>query len=463
MSSVERLRDRMAPLADAEVVARFRELELELRALEAELAVVTAEVERRGAFRADGHRSMAAWLRADANWSGRQIRPRLHVAGLVDELPEVVDALADGHIGVAQASQLGAVAANPRCGHLLERSIDVLLEQAEQLSFNDAKRCLDRWVMLADLDGAHRDREANHERRTATVIELDGSLHVDASGGTAVEAAELQGIFATFVDDEFAADAAERLRVHGPDAPTSALARTDAQRRYDALVAVFRAAHSARSGGTGPGFVLNVICDQRTFDEALATAGLVPQPAPDPDAPDWSERRCETVDGTVLLPADLVRAALHGHIRRIVVNSAGVPVDVGRRRRLFTGVAREVARLLGHHCDQPGCTVPSSSCEIDHLEEWIRDGGLTNLDNAGPRCSADNRSKQRLGHRTVRDARGRPHTQRSDGTWIHPVGQRQLHLEPTGPPGDPPDPGVDDLDDDRLCRLARTRAAALRH
>jgi hypothetical protein len=456
MSTVERLRGGIESLDDAAVVGRFRDLELEMRRLEAEMAVVVAEVDRRGTFRADGHRSMAGWLRANANWSGRQIRPHLHLAGLVDDLPVVVDALADGHIGVAQASQLGAVAANPRCGHLLEQSIDVLLEQAEQLPFDDAKRCLDRWVMFADLDGAHRDREANHEQRSADVLEINGSLHVGASGGTALVAAELQGIFATFVEAEFRADSAERLRLHGPDAPTSALPRTDAQRRYDALVAVFRTAFSARADGEAPGFVLNVLADQRTFDEALAAAGLIAELAPDPDAPDWSQRRCETVDGTVLLPADLVRAALHGYIRRVVVNTAGVPVDVGRRRRLFSGVAREVARLLGHHCDQPGCTVPSSRCDIDHLDEWVRDGGLTDLDNAGPRCSAHNRDKQRLGLRAVRDARGRPHTQRSDGTWIHPVGQRQVHLEPTGPPGA-------DLTefDEHLCRLARARAAAL--
>jgi hypothetical protein len=464
--TVEQLRDEVAGLDDVSLVERFRSIETDLRRLEAEMAVVTAEVDRRHVYLDDGHRSVAGWMRANANLAGRQIRPRLHLAALVDDLPEVIDRLADGHIGVAQAQQLGVVAANPRCGHLLGQSIEVLLEQAEQLSFDDAKRCLDRWVMFADLDGAHRDRAADHERRSADVVEIDGSLHVAASGGGALTAAELQAIFARYVDAEFRRDAAERLERFGPDAPTSLLPRTDAQRRFDALVAIFRASAASDVLGTPPQFMVNLLVDERTFHEGLAADGLVPQPAFDPDAPDWSGRRCETVDGTVVLPSDIVRAALHGYIRRVVVNTAGIPVDVGRRRRLFTGVARDVARLLGHHCDQPGCTVDASKCDIDHLAEWVRDGGLTDLDNAGLRCNSDNRSKRRLGLRVTRDARGRPHTQRADGTWMHPVGQRQLHLEAIPPPGanaPPFDDEPDDplLDEAHLCRLARSRLAAL--
>ena len=366
-------------------------MELEARRVEAELAVVVAEAKRRQLFLDDGHRSMAGWLRANANLANRQIRPRLQLAALVEDLPVVIDTLAAGHIGIAQAEQLATVAANPRCGPLLANSIDVLLEQAEQLPHDDAKRCLDRWVMFADLDGAHRQRELDHERRTATVIELDGTVHASASGGTALLAAELQTIFRHFVDAEFAADAAERLEQHGANAPTALLARTDAQRRFDALVAIFRTAANAVADGSTTArpldLVLNLICDQTTFEQQLAHDGLIPTPTDLPPT-DWSQRRCETIDGTVLLPADAARAALHGHVRRVVITTAGVPVDVGRKRRLFTGVAREVARLLGHHCDHPGCTVPASQCEIDHVEEWVRDQGATDLDNAGLQCTS---------------------------------------------------------------------------
>jgi hypothetical protein len=459
---VDNLRNELAGLDDATVTERFRDLELEARRVEAELAVVVAEAKRRQLFLDDGHRSMAGWLRANANLANRQIRPRLQLAALVEDLPVVVDTLAAGHIGIAQAEQLATVAANPRCGPLLANSIEVLLEQAEQLPHGDAKRCLDRWVMFADLDGAHRQRELDHERRTATVIELDGTVHASASGGTALLAAELQTIFRHFVDAEFAADAAERLEQHGANGPTALLARTDAQRRFDALVAIFRTAANAVADGSATArpldLVLNLICDQTTFEQQLAHDGLVPTPTDLPPT-DWSQRRCETIDGTVLLPADAARAALHGHVRRVVITTAGVPVDVGRKRRLFTGVAREVARLLGHHCDYPGCTVPASQCEIDHVEEWVRDQGATDLDNAGLQCNLHNRHKQRTRLHVSRDPHGRPHTRRPDSTWIHPVGQRQHHAHAQAPPGA-------DHDDDpanitQLTDLARSRVAAL--
>ncbi len=453
---VDNLRDELAGFDDVAVTERFRQLELEARRIEAELAVVIAETKRRQLFLDDGHRSMAGWLRANANLANRQIRPRLQLADLVDDLPVVIDTLAAGHIGIAQAEQLATVAANPRCGPLLADSIEVLLEQAEQLPHVDAKRCLDRWVMFADLDGAHRQRELDHERRTAAVIELDGTVHTSASGGTALVAAELQTIFQHFLDAEFAADSAERLEVHGANAANALLPRTDAQRRFDALVTIFRTAAAASADGRTTArpldMVLNLICDQTSFEEQLAHDGLIATPT-DLPATDWSQRRSETTDGTVLLPADAVRAALHGHIRRVVINTAGIPVDVGRKRRLFAGVAREVARLLGHHCDHPGCTAPSSQCEIDHLDEWVRHGGVTNLDNAGLQCATDNRNKQRTRLHVYRDPDGRPHTQRRDGTWMHPVGQRQQHPQALAPPGDE--------QIEHLTNLARARAAAL--
>lgn len=467
---VDNLREQLAGLDDAAVTERFRQLESDGRRLEAELAAVVAEAKRRLLFLDDGHRSMAGWLRANANLASGQIRPRLQLAALVDDLPAVIDSLAAGHIGIAQAENLATVSANPRCGRLLPNSIDVLLEQAEQLSYDDAKRCLDRWVMFADLDGAHRQRELGHERRAATILELDGSVHASASGGTALVAAELQTIFRHFVDTEFATDSEERLRLHGVNAATHLLARTDAQRRFDALVSIFRTAAATSADGRTTAqplaMVLNLICDQTSFETQLATDGLIPTPTDLPDT-DWSQRRCDTTDGTVLLPADAARAALHGHIRRIVVSSAGIPVDVGRKRRLFTGVAREVAHLLGHHCDHPGCTVPSSQCDIDHLEEWVRDGGLTNLDNAGLQCNTDNRNKQRSRLHVYRDPNGRPRTQRPDGSWIHPVGQRQQHPRALAPAGDPDADPNDDPDQypvliEHLVHLARARTAALR-
>jgi len=200
----------MAGLGDVELTERFRRLELQLRATEAEMAAVIAEAGRRSLHLVDGHRSLGGWLKANANWSNNQVTRRRRLARLVDTIPAAGAALAAGHIGVAQADELARVRANPRCGDSLIDVAPLLLEHAEHLSFEDSRTCIRRWELLADLDGAHRHRAANIDARTALVTELHGALHLSASGGSALDAAEMQAIFARFAEHEFHTDAAAR-------------------------------------------------------------------------------------------------------------------------------------------------------------------------------------------------------------------------------------------------------------
>ena len=98
----------------------------------------------------------------------------------------------------------------------------------------------------------------------------------------------------------------------------------------------------------------------------------------------------------------------------MVVNAAGVIIDLGRSSRCFTGNARTAALLQGVHCIYPGC--PNRHCQIDHTIPWAH-GGSTSPANAGPLCPRHNRWKTR-GYRTRRDPHGRWHTYRPDGTEL---------------------------------------------
>ena len=70
---------------------------------------------------------------------------------------------------------------------------------------------------------------------------------------------------------------------------------------------------------------------------------------------------------------------------------------------------------LACRCTAPGCRVPASRSEADHLEPWS-EGGRTDPDNGGPRCSRHNRLRN-LGLRATRTRHGW-HTFRPDGTEI---------------------------------------------
>ena len=410
---------------DDQFVEHFRTLELEQRRHEAVLAAAVADAERRGVHRRDGHHTIRNWLRAEVNWSGAQIVRRRRVGRLITDMAEVGAALHDGLIGVAQADELARARANPRCGDQLADAIDVLLEHCEQLPFDDSRACVQRWEILADLDGSHRDRVSSEERRVAFVGEDDGGVFINASGGSALDAAEMTTIFDTFVEQEFRNDVIGRTERHGPDAPTSLLSRTDAQRRFDAMHTIFRAAAANANQAPPIPMVVNLVCDQWTFDDVIARHGLGEAPIDDGVRSDPAERRCETDTGTPLLPDDALRAALDGHIRRVVIDSDGIPINFGRKRRLFTGAAREAARLLAKRCEGPGCTVKKRFAQIDHLHEHA-DGGDTDIANAGVDCGRHNRLKSKNGLVAVRRPDGQLNWYRRDGTQMSSVGRRHV-------------------------------------
>jgi hypothetical protein len=146
-------------------------------------------------------------------------------------------------------------------------------------------------------------------------------------------------------------------------------------------------------------------------------------------------------------PLLALRLAVGAYIRRVVVDAEGVVVDQGRKQRLFTGPAREAAKLLVRRCEHPGCNVPVRFADVDHLTEWFA-GGRTNQRNSGIRCRSHNRFKHRERWRTRRDATGRRFSVRSDGTVVLPAGAR------------PPDFTIDEMNQRARARLAELSRTA---
>jgi hypothetical protein len=418
------------------VTERLRLLELERRRIEAETCALISLAQARRVPRDDGHLSVAGWLRANLNWSGAQVTQAKKAARLLDDHEVVGDALLNGHIGVAQVAELARAARNPRCGDEIGEVLDVLLEHGEQLPYDDFRRVVRRWEQLADEDGAALDAEANHENRRASVHEVGGAVDVRANGGSALAAAEMLGIFERFVEAEFRKDVAARTELHGPDAPTSLLPRTDAQRRFDALAEIFRRAASAPPGSRAPEPVVNLLVDQLTAEVLLARHRLIPFPDDIADA-DLDRLRCETDSGIPVTPDDAFLSMMQGYVRRIVVDRDGVVLNMGRKRRLFTGAARTAVKLMECHCGHLGCTVSSHHADVDHVEEWDRDHGRTDVDNGRPRCHGHNWEKTRLGLVDRRTRGGRIITYRRDGTAMLPVGCRLADdSDPDDPDGD---------------------------
>jgi hypothetical protein len=426
---------------DPALIERLRTNELDNRRIAAEQAAIAREVERRGLFRDDGHRSVKAFLRANLNWSNSQATNTIKVAALLDTVTGAGNALLNGHIGTAQANELGRLRANPRVGDQLTNTdtnntdtdtadpadaVNTLLDAAEQLKYEDFRIVGLRWETLADTNGAEQRAANNVEHRAATVIDAGGELFMRACGGTALNTAEMVAIFDSFVDHEFRLDNATRDITHGPNAPTSLLARTDKQRRRDALQNIFRAAQTATNANLTIGpipTIVNIIASRYDTEHALAAAGLIPTPT-DLATPPLTQRRKETTSGSPINNNELVRTLIHGRVRSIITDNTGMPISYGRTRRLFTGPIKAMAKLLGHRCSHPGCNITAEHCQIDHLNEYANGTGQTALTNAGLECSNHNRYKHHSKLTRTRITTDHITTTRANGTPIRPTGQR---------------------------------------
>jgi Domain of unknown function (DUF222) len=414
--------DAIDSLSPDQRAARLAEIERTLRRLEAETAVLVRAVERDRGFRSDGHLTAGGFLRAELRWSTQQVTARRRLATLVSEVPAVIEHLHTGTIGVAQAHAFGRAAANPRCGGQLADHADVLLESARTLSFDAFHTTIATWERLADADGANRDAAAHHDHRRFDLSFFDGVGYVFGHGG-ALDYTEFSEIVEQYRHAEWLADWEQAEQQYGVDVVGAMLARTDAQRSWDALMRMARDAVSTPAGAQPPEPVVNLCITIPHAEAELARLGLIHEPSasaqpPLPDQP-VDEWRCGTTDGRPLSPFDVAQAMLHGRIRRVVFDSAGVVVDFGRLQRLFDGAARKAVLLQFPTCIFPGCIRPASHCDADHLTDW-QYGGATNQDNGGPMCSRHNRLKNR-GFTVWRDPNGVFHTYRPDGTEIAPA------------------------------------------
>ncbi len=412
----------------------FRELDQQRRAIEAKLAGLVNFAARHNVHRIDCHASIRGWMKAHTNCSDIDASHLVRLGQLLHEIPASGEMLHTGQIGITQASELAKARRNPRCGDHLADIAPTLLHHAATLPFADFRLCVQRWQLLADPDGAYKDRARNHDLRDASLHESEAGLHLRAEGGTAAVANEMLEIFERFRTAEFLTDWDAAVTEHGPNPTAVQLGRTDAQRRFDTIAAIFRAAAGASIDARIPEPTVNIVVDQQTYENHLA------QLMTDPDAPlvrrspgaapataptDPYTRRCETGNGTLLHPDDILIASLIGHVRRVVYDSSGTVIDLGRRQRLFTGSARQAVMLHAQRCLWPGCDLPTSRCQADHLQPWSTNG-ISAPVNGAPACPRHNRAKNR-GYTTRRDTTGHWHVYRPDGTEL---------TEP--PPAEPP-------------------------
>jgi hypothetical protein len=413
------------PVDARDAVTLVREVEALARRVRSVQLDLVEVIDRRGLHRPDGHASAKVMVRHNARLSPAEAGRRNRAMKARRDLPAVAEAFAAGKNGACHLDRIARAHANARVRDKLRSQDDALARLAARAgSFVEFDATVTDWVRLTDADGTCDTAERNHQNRDAQwVQDLDGGWSLTVRCGS-LDGAELADIHRHLTRAEFEADWATARQVHGTAACAEDLERTDGQRRFDAFAANIRRGATAPPGTPGRSRVVtNVVVDHVTFERivrGLTGAPVDPIDVPlDPDENDPGVGfRCSMLDGHPIDPTEAVTNALLGHIRRVVIGADSVAIDLGRRRRCFTGPAQLAARIADTECYWPGCHVPVTDCETDHLLPWAdRGGGRTSPGNGGPACGKHNRHKEH-GFTVRRDDAGRWHTYRPDGTEI---------------------------------------------
>ncbi len=445
IDDMQTVADRLSscPLDDVEpreLLACMRALEVVRRRVDAGTDRLVDRCDTTAAYRADGHRSTKAATKHLGRLPGGEALARTQTVRALRVLPCVAAGYTAGVIPTAGMRAIARLVANPRVKPFLAVADPVFAEMASELAHDDLCDWLKQWEALADADGAGDTAERNHERRSASFgrNDIDGTWHGEFDVGD-LQGVIIADIFDAFVQAELDADIAWAKAHHGPDFCLDQLPRTARQRRADALFAVFRRAMAQPADAKNPEPLVNIViddesltietqraCGETVTDDPERLVATRSEQDADERARPTSRPVCATVSGRRVHPSAALAALMVGYVRRIVIDSSSNVIDLGRRRRLFTGSSREAAHIQalvrdrgGTGCLWSGCDSPFRRLQVDHRQPYHR-GGATDIANSGLYCGVHNRLKEH-GFRPVFADDGAWTVVRPDGTPITPA------------------------------------------
>ncbi len=118
--------------------------------------------------------------------------------------------------------------------------------------------------------------------------------------------------------------------------------------------------------------------------QGAAPAGLVVHVDADTLSGADTGGRCHLEDGPAISVAAARRVGCDADVVTVLERN-GVPLDVGRSRRVVSGRMRRLLQLRDQGCRYPGCGVPAADTEGHHVVHWV-DGGRTEMTNLVSLC-----------------------------------------------------------------------------
>ena len=145
--------------------------------------------------------------------------------------------------------------------------------------------------------------------------------------------------------------------------------RSAAQRNHDALAAVLQSGVVAKDLGSHRGMPVSVVLTMK-LDDLDKDAGVA-----------------TTATGGVVPIREALKLAERSRPYLAVFDHSGLPLHLGRMKRLASPAQRLalIAALRG--CSRPGCDAPASLCAVHHIRDYAK-GGATDIGNLVLACDA---------------------------------------------------------------------------
>ena len=246
------------------------------------------------------------------------------------------------------------------------------MEQAKYRDEKDLRLFVKRLVAEANKPHAKANPNAGFEKRDASLgrENSDGTFDVTLSMTRADYA-----LYKALTDKGLSPNSNIPEELQGDRDP-----RTKGQRRYDQYMAILRQYEQGQQATNGG--AASVVVSITLDDLAGADANTLFQ----------------TNVGVELDAFDLVRLGMGGtsDFLLTVDGLSGVPLHLGRSRRLASVGQRIAMFAVQGVCSWAGCTTSMSECEAHHIISWLRYGAtdienLTGLCPTHHRCNNDHR------------------------------------------------------------------------
>ncbi|MBM3661661.1 MAG: DUF222 domain-containing protein [Actinobacteria bacterium] len=322
--------------------------------------------------------------------------------------------MCDGRITSHHAAVLVRLA-TPRVFRIVAACLDELTALADGVRFEQWVREVQALVAAADPDGGHQPESACDRARLRPG--LGDTLHLDDTFHGAA-AQQVRAAIDEEVERRFHHHRQPNQEEQGHSVPSRS------ELTAESLAELLRRDTATQPPARAP----------------VSDVTLVIR-AGDPLAPDGSLGGTTvgtSLDGVRLQDGTVRELLCDAVLHPVVVDSLGVPLDLGRSIRAFSPQQRRAAIARDGGCVHPGCDAPPSWTHLHHLDE-VRLGGATDVNRSACLCPT---------HHAVWHAPGWPTRSRPDGYLdiTTPTGQRlvsQRHGRPRPEQGGGPRPVSD--------------------